>query len=152
MFPNYTLEIDNLGITDKKARTGILIHNDIQYRRRNDLETQGTSTVWIQLNQAGRKSLLIQGIYRQFQRLGKPNSDTPKAQTLRWDKIIQKWELAMQENKEILVLGDLNPKFPQMGGPSAGKKFLWKTTSTTGWHPQWENTPKGIQNFKQHTH
>ena len=107
-FPNFKLEVDNLEITDHRSRTGILIHRDIQYKRRRDLETPGTSTIWIQLNQPGRKSLLIQGIYRQFQRLGKPNTESIRAQTIRWELILQKWEKAISENKEIITLGDIN--------------------------------------------
>ena len=108
MFPNYNMEIDNLEISDLKSRTGILIHSDINYKRRRDLETQGTSTVWVQLTHPSRKPLLIQAIYRQFQRLGKANSDSAGAQYTRWEKIISKWKLAMEEKREILVLGDLN--------------------------------------------
>ena len=106
MIPNYKLELDNLEICDKKSRTGILIHNDINYKRRHDLETQGTSTVWVQLSHPSRKPILIQGLYRQFQRLGKKNTDTAAAQYQRWGKIIEKWSMAIKENKEIIVLGD----------------------------------------------
>ena len=62
-FGDYVLEHDNLSITDKKSRTGILIHKDIQYRRRSDLEHRGISTVWIELKYLGKSALLIQGIY-----------------------------------------------------------------------------------------
>ena len=107
-FDNYTMEEDNLGICDKRSRTGILIHKSIHYRRRRDLESQGTSTVWVELTYPGKKPLLVQGIYRQFQRLGVTNSETPAAQITRWNIILSKWEKAMTESKEIIVMGDIN--------------------------------------------
>ena len=88
----------------------MLIHSKIHYKRRKDLETEGTSTLWIQLTYPGKKPLLIQGVYRQFQRLGNKNlkSDSIKAQKARWDQILTKWEVALDENKEIISLGDFN--------------------------------------------
>ena len=56
-FPNYRLETDNLDILDGNSRTGLLIHTDIHYTRRRDLESQGTSTVWIKLAYPGRKPM-----------------------------------------------------------------------------------------------
>ena len=108
LFDNYTLEHDNLNITDIKSRTGILLHRDIQYSRRKDLETNGTSTIWIQLKFPGKKSVLLQGIYRQFKRLGRKGSGTYKNQTARWKTILEKWELAQKEKLEIITLGDFN--------------------------------------------
>ena len=82
----------------------MLIHKDLHYRRRKDLET----SVWVQLSHPGRKPLLIQALYRQFQQLGRKGSITPASQTARWHKIINKWELANAEDKEIITVGDLN--------------------------------------------
>ena len=107
-FPNYHLEADNLEIYDEKSRTGLLIHNSIHYKRRIDLETPGTSTVWVQLSHPGKKPILVQGIYRQFQRLGKVNTASISSQKYRWNQILTKWEQAILEEKEIIVLGDMN--------------------------------------------
>ena len=89
-FEDYNMEVDNLGIVDGNARTGVLIYKDLHYKRRRDLETIGTSTVWLQFSYPGRKSLLLQAIYRQFQRMGKHNTATPAAQKHRWTQIISK--------------------------------------------------------------
>ena len=58
-FENFKLETDNLDIVDQTARTGMLIHKQLHYRRRRDLETSGLSTIWIQLAYPGRKPVLI---------------------------------------------------------------------------------------------
>ena len=70
-FMNYTLETDNLDIIDEMSRTGILIHKDIKYKRRKDLETMGISSVWIELSHPGRKPLLVQALYRTIPEAGK---------------------------------------------------------------------------------
>ena len=107
-FPGYHLETDNLDILDTTSRTGILIHRDLHYSRRLDLETPGTFTVWVQFKYPGRKPLLLQGIYRQFQRIGIAGSINPTMQHQRWEQIILKWEKAIEEGGEIITLGDLN--------------------------------------------
>ena len=90
------------------ARTGILLHKDVHYSRRRDLETPGISSVWVKLSYPGRKPILVQGFYRQFRRIGKPNSHTPASQHQRWEMFIKKWEKAMQEDLEIISMGDTN--------------------------------------------
>ena len=60
-FPGFKLETDNLDKTDKMSRTGILIQKDVQYKRLNDLETPGTSTIWLQLSYPGRKTITLPG-------------------------------------------------------------------------------------------
>ena len=102
------MEQDNLDLVDKMSRTVVLVHKKMHYKRRKDLETFGNSTVWLQFSYPGRKSLLLQAIYRQFQRLGVPGSIAPKLQHLRWEKVIEKWEKAILEDKEILTMGDIN--------------------------------------------
>ena len=84
-FSDYNLETDNLELTDLKSRTGMLINKNIHYKRRNDLETKGTSTLWIQLSHPGRKPILVQGVYRQFQRLGRDNSDSIKKSKIKME-------------------------------------------------------------------
>ena len=108
VFTDYNFETDNLDIVDKMSRTGVLVHTSLQYKRRRDLEVTGLSTVWIQLQHPGRKPLLIHSIYRQFQRLGRPGTLNPASQQSRWAKIIDKWEQATAEGKEIITMGDLN--------------------------------------------
>ena len=81
MFNEYRLEADNLDITDKRSRTGILVHKSIHFKRMRELESIGTSTVWLKLNYPGNKPILVQAIYRQFQRLGHSGSETPTSRS-----------------------------------------------------------------------
>ena len=107
-FPGYRLFTDGLAITDRFSRSGILAKKDLHIKRRTDLEAQGISTIWLQLSHPGKKPMLVQNIYRQFQRLGIPNTDSIAEQTKRWNIILEKWELATREQKEILTMGDIN--------------------------------------------
>ena len=108
-FPGYFLEYDNLRKIDGWARTIILIKNSIKYKRRKDLETNGTSTIWIQVGIPGSKHFLLQALYRQFQRQGVKNSKPISSQEERWSNIIKKkWQIALKEEREIITLGDTN--------------------------------------------
>ena len=108
-FHGYNFEFDNLAKTDQRARTGFLIHQGLQYKRRKYLEEKGILTVWLQISQQGKnKSFLVQSVYRQLQRLGRPGSHTPVKQYQRWERIIDKWQQAIQENRELITVGDLN--------------------------------------------
>ena len=130
-FPGYKLEYDNLDKNDGWSRSGILVKNGMNYKRRRDLETAGTSTIWLQIGCAGSKHFLLQNIYRQFRRLNKPDTNSQKAQQSRWDSILEKWTKASSEQREILTMGDLNMDSLQ-------------------WEKQWNEIPdyeKPKQNF-----
>ena len=76
-FGQYKLEHDNLSNVDRKFRTGILVHKDIHYIRRKDLEQNGVSTVWLELKYPGKKPLLVQGIYPSVQTFGVKRGQGP---------------------------------------------------------------------------
>ena len=105
---NFTLEVDNLQTTDKTSRTGVLVHKNLHYKRRKDLERPGLSTVWIQLKYPGRKPVYIQSIYRQHQRLGREGTKTIASQQRRWSQIIGIWEDVAKEGNEIITMGNFN--------------------------------------------
>ena len=98
---------DSLDITDECSSTGMLLHKDIQYKCRSDLEAQGLSTIWVQLNYPGHRPILVQAIYRQFCRLGHSGSHTITQQKKRWTRIIDKWEIA-NKGMGIITMGDCN--------------------------------------------
>ena len=59
IFDNYKLECDNLIITNKTARAGILVHKDLKYSRLNDMEPPNTATVAIEVGLYKQKKLLV---------------------------------------------------------------------------------------------
>ena len=54
-FDGYIMEFDNLRSIDCGAWTGILIKENIVYKRRKDLESNGVSTVWLQIKTKDRR-------------------------------------------------------------------------------------------------
>ena len=95
-------------IMDGWLRTAILIKSDIKYKRRKDLETKGIASVWIQVGLPGMKQFLVQSVYRQFKRQGLKGSHTHSSQIQRWNQILDKWQKANQEDREVITLGDIN--------------------------------------------
>jgi len=84
----------------------MLIKEDIIYVRRNDLEDDITSTIWIEIKLPNSKPTLIASIYRQWSLpniLNIKNSHTTQNQTTRWQQIIDRWQQAPNEKKEIIV-------------------------------------------------
>ena len=119
LFHNYTMEYDSLDQTDGGARTAILISNQLKYKRRKYLESPGIASVWVQINDIGKKPVLLQGLYRQFQRIKHKGTLSYKSQYERWELILQKWEKAINEHKEIITCGDLNLNKLGWGKPPA---------------------------------
>ena len=117
IFPGYNFEFDQLHNTHGTARTGILIKENIIYKRRKDLESPKLSTVWIQLNFGNKNKLLIQAVYRQWKLLTEPGSETTKSRFNRFEKIIKKWKVANQEKVDVLTLGDFNLNALTWGNP-----------------------------------
>ena len=88
-----------------------MIKEDIVYTQRTDLEDQNTSTVWIEIKLPKNKPILLGSIYRQWslpQILNIKNSNNIQNQTERWEKVLGKWENAIKEKKEVIILTDDN--------------------------------------------
>merc|ERR1712033_87494 len=84
------------------------------YKRRTDLEDAQTSTVWIELKLPKNKPLLVASIYRQWslpQILNIKDSHGIIQQTERWDNVLDKWQQAISEKKEVIVMADDNMDF-----------------------------------------
>ena len=110
-FPNHVIELNKMSKIINISRNILIINKNISYKRRYDLEDESTCTIWVQVNIPKRKAILIMGGYRQWQQLkiyDNNNTKTPKKQLERLNLIIQKWEIALKEKKDTLVLMDDN--------------------------------------------
>ena len=65
-FLNYSIEANTLCRGHTTDRTILLIKNGIAYKRRNDLENDYISSVWIQIIISKKVSTLISSYYRQW--------------------------------------------------------------------------------------
>ena len=86
-------------------------HESVTGKLRPDLMNNTVDSVWIELGFKYQKKLLLGGLYRVWQHMGQgPNKESlsAAAQLGRWQSFLSQWETALQEDKETVVLGDLN--------------------------------------------
>ena len=111
----YTLHVDscvhnpNLGL----ARVAVYTHSSLIVKRRPDLEDETVAAVWLECGLPNQRKILICNGYRQWRLVGQNNnaSATTAEQLARWLTFLSKWEAALQENKEVVVMLDANIDF-----------------------------------------
>ena len=92
------------------ARVAVHTQKSITVRRRQDLEDEGLQMICLEAGLPGKwKSIYIVS-YRQWQLSGQTdtNSSTVQAQLERWDRLLTRWEAALQEGKEVVTTMDAN--------------------------------------------
>ena len=110
-YHDYTIEHTLMANKTNMSRNIILIKDGLVYKRRNDLEDEDTSTVWIELKLPNSKPILIASIYCQWslpKTCGIAGSHNIYNQGNRWNKVLAQWTKAKDEKREILVLTDDN--------------------------------------------
>ncbi len=76
----------------------VYISDWVRHIRRSDLEHEGIESVWLEIRQRTNKPLLVCNLYRP------PSSSSSYLESIR-----VMLESALNEGKEVAVLGDLNP-------------------------------------------
>ena len=105
-----TLDNPQLGI----ARMVVYTHSSLVVKRRHDLENDFLSAVWLELGMPRQKKIVVCNIYREWQHMGQGPTNTTGTiaeQLQRWMLFIESWDRALQEGKEVMVLGDINLDF-----------------------------------------
>ena len=105
-----TLSNPSLGI----SRVVVYTHSSLVVKRRSDLEEDTLSAIWLEVGLPRKKKILVANIYREWKFMNQgPENDTGSiaAQLERWCMFLTKWEAALSEGKEVLVLGDINLDF-----------------------------------------
>jgi hypothetical protein len=110
--PGYTLHLASSlsGPAPSAARVAVYTHKSITVKRRSDLEEKDLQMVCLEAGLPGlRKSLYMVG-YRQWQLPGQQDrtSGTVAAQAERWDRLLGRWEAALREGKEVILVMDTN--------------------------------------------
>ena len=82
----------------------------IRVKRKEDLEDNTTADVWLECGLTNQKGVLVCAGYRQWRLLGQPDNSSASvnAPLERWTRFLDKWEIAMQEDKELIVTLDAN--------------------------------------------
>ena len=112
-FPGYTLHLDSGLEQQGMARVAVYTHTSLRVNRRRDLEDPDTAYIWLECGLPGQRGFLICVGYRQWRLLGQGDnmSASVPEQLKRWEKFIARWENALSEGKEVIVMLDANLDF-----------------------------------------
>ena len=108
LFVSKTLENNEVNNT---SRVIIYKHDEIVGKMRPDLMDKSVDSVWLEVGFKHHKKLLIGGHYRVWQNLGQMGnreSLSTTAQLTRWKLFLSQWKKAILEDKETIVMGDIN--------------------------------------------
>ena len=108
-FFSKTLQNQNLNV----SRIAVFTHKDLVVKQRLDLMNDTFSSIWLEVGLPRQRKILICNLYRDWQYLGQTSNASLaiSAQLDRWVSFLDQWETAVQENKEIHVMGDTNLDF-----------------------------------------
>ena len=92
------------------SRVVVYTHKSLIVKPRPDLMNPWLSAVWLEVGLPRRHKFLLCNAYPEW---GYPNqqdraSHSINAQRERWTMFLDRWQVGIQEGKEIVVLGDLN--------------------------------------------
>ena len=105
-----TLENPALRISRVVAYT----HKSLIVKRRDDLNDDKISAIWLEVGLPRHKKIIICQAYREWGYLGQGadnTSGTIQAQLDRWTVFLDKWEKALDEGKEVIIMMDANLDF-----------------------------------------
>ena len=105
-----TMSNPDLGI----SRVVVYTHKSLIVKRRTDLDDNSISAIWLEVGLPRHKKIIICQAYREWGYLGQGNGNTSgtiQAQLARWAVFLDKWEMALHEGKEVIVMMDANLDF-----------------------------------------
>ena len=103
---DYKCEISKPPASNKFARACLFVKDNVNYKRRPELEPSGLACVIIEVK-FNKFSFIVIGYYRQWAVPGEPYSDSPASQILRFNKFT-KLINKIGGNNKILVASDTN--------------------------------------------
>ena len=112
LFPDYYFETNYMLQSIGVSRNVLLIRKQIGYKRRLDLEHPNLCTIWIEISMKDKSKCLFMGGYRQWtlpKSLDNENQIKKNIKQLeRYKIIIENWQKACDEKKDVIVLIDDN--------------------------------------------
>ena len=109
--PGYQLENSLTLKKFKKCRISAFVDTSINAIRRCDLEMDGNEVIVYEVREI---NTLVCGLYRPF----KINEDEPENLVDKFDKLIQNLEMLNNEGKKVVVMGDFNVNYLEIGNTS----------------------------------
>ena len=95
----------------KVSRVCVYLHVSMVGQLREDLMNDSFSSIWVEVGLPQKRKIIIGNAYREwgFMRQADPSvSRDLAAQKERWSSFLSQWERALDEDKEVIVLGDMN--------------------------------------------
>ena len=116
VFFSKTLDNESLNA----SRISVFTHKDLTVKERADLMNDSFSSVWLEVGLPRSKKIIICNLYRDWQYLDQDSdaSLATAAQLSRWLSFIEQWERALQDNREVHVMGDTNLDFLKWDDPN----------------------------------
>lgn len=111
IFPEYNIEINDLGIGYSQSRLLVLIHKSLQYKRRRDLDEKFLAVITCDIILSNNKNITISAIYRQWKLPSTIvcNEHNMTSQNSRYSKFISNCEKILStQNSKLIILGDDN--------------------------------------------
>ena len=95
------------------SRIVAYVKDGIIVRRRDDLESEEVSAIWMEAGLHRERKYLVCGVYREWAHLKtdgclNENSGSLQEQERRWGIFLDSWEDALDETNDVSVLGDVN--------------------------------------------
>ena len=95
------------------SRLVAFVKEGIIARRRDDLEIEDMSSIWIEVGLPHQKKFLLCGVYREWAHLrldGETGNEqgSKSDQEDRWNQFLDTWEDSMDEQTDVTVIGDTN--------------------------------------------
>ena len=92
------------------SRVVVYTHSSLVVKVREDLMHEKISAVWLEVGLPHKRKILVCNAYREWGYMNQSDksSHSRTAQLERWKLFINMWEKALKEDKEVLVLGDMN--------------------------------------------
>ena len=95
----------------KVSRVCVYLHNSMVGKIREDLMSDKFSSIWLEVGLPRKRKILVGNVYREWGYMGQENPAVSRdlsAQTSRWSDFLGQWERALDEDCEMIVLGDMN--------------------------------------------
>ena len=113
--PGHTLILPNTMNSMGHGRIALLVRNDIKVHKLNKHMSTEIATIWVQVGKSQKSGLVVGGIYREHQQLGRINRDSTwmekkLEQEGRWNTTIEQW-LKAGKDRNTVVIGDINLDF-----------------------------------------
>ena len=114
--------------TLKHSRIVLIVRDGLQIEVLEHLMEDDIAAIWVRVGENKRNSIIVGGIYREHQILGRNRNDVTSQEILqeqeqRWEKVIRKWKVAAKMGS-CVILGDLNLDFLRWNDPHFCQKNM----------------------------